>query len=155
MGTTATSRTVALPTHIADPLERLRESQAQTKAVRVSVDSRPVQREEWFDLAPAVMLRPMLRFSRLIAQRVNGGVIVSNVTGPAEKRYIGPLGVENFISCGHLKYIAGVNITAWSYAGLLNFAVYGCSRTMHDAEEFTSRLEASFTELRAAVGVST
>ncbi|MCB0935792.1 MAG: DUF1298 domain-containing protein [Mycobacterium sp.] len=154
-GTTATSRTVALPTHIADPLERLHESQAQTKAVRVGVDSRPVQREEWFDLAPAVMLRPMLRFSRLIAQRVNGGVIVSNVTGPAEKRYIGPLGVENFISCGHLKYIAGVNITAWSYAGLLNFAVYGCSRTMHDAEEFTSRLEASFTELRAAVGVST
>ena len=30
-GTTATSRTVALPTHIADPLERLHESQAQTK----------------------------------------------------------------------------------------------------------------------------
>ncbi len=153
-GTTATSRTVALPTHIADPLERLRESQAQTKAVRVSVDSRPVQREEWFDLAPAVMLRPMLRLSRLIAQRVNGGVIVSNVTGPAEKRYIGPLGVENFISCGHLKYIAGLNITVWSYAGLLNFAVYGCSRTLHDAEQFTSRLEASFEELRAAIDVS-
>ena len=153
-GTTATSRTVALPTHLADPLARLRESQAQTRAVRASVDSRPVQREEWFDLAPAVMLRPMLRFSRLIAQRVNGGVIVSNVTGPAEKRYIGPLGVENFISCGHLKYMAGVNITVWSYAGSLNFAVYGCSRTLHDAEEFTSRLEASFTELRAAAGVS-
>ncbi len=110
-GTSATNRTFALPTHLADPLERLREAQVQTKAVRASVDSRPVQREEWFDLAPPILLLPMLRLTRLMGRRVNGNVIVSNVMGPAEKRYIGPMGIENFISCGHLKYAAGLNIT--------------------------------------------
>jgi WS/DGAT/MGAT family acyltransferase len=153
-GTSATNRTFALPTHLADPLARLREAQVQTKAVRASVDSRPVQREEWFDLAPAVLLRPMLRFARLMGHRVNGAVIVSNVMGPHEKRYIGPMGIENFISCGHLKYVAGLNITVWSYDTMLNFAVYGCSRTLHDAEQFTQRLQTAFDELRNATGVS-
>ena len=153
-GTSATNRTFALPTHLADPLERLREAQVQTKAVRASVDSRPVQREEWFDLAPPILLLPMLRLTRLMGRRVNGNVIVSNVMGPAEKRYIGPMGIENFISCGHLKYAAGLNITVWSYGAMLNFAVYGCSRTLHDAELFTQRLQAAFDELRDATGVS-
>jgi hypothetical protein len=122
--------------------------------VRASVDSRPVQREEWFDLAPPILLLPMLRLTRLMGRRVNGNVIVSNVMGPAEKRYIGPMGIENFISCGHLKYAAGLNITVWSYGAMLNFAVYGCSRTLHDAELFTQRLQAAFDELRDATGVS-
>lgn len=152
-GTSATNRTFALPTHLADPLARLHEAQVQTKAVRASVDSRPVQREEWFDLAPAVMLRPMLRFARLMGRWMNGAVIVSNVMGPQQKRYIGPMGIENFISCGHLKYVAGLNITVWSYASMLNFAVYGCSRTLHDAELFTQRLQDAFEELRDATGV--
>ncbi|HTY29471.1 MAG TPA: wax ester/triacylglycerol synthase domain-containing protein [Mycobacterium sp.] len=154
-GTTATNRTFALPTHLADPLARLQEAQVQTRAVRASVDSRPVQREEWFDLAPAVVLRPMLRFARMMGRWMNGAVIVSNVMGPHEKRYIGPVGIENFISCGHLKYVAGLNITVWSYDKNLNFAVYGCSRTLHDAELFTQRLQSAFEELREATGIAT
>ncbi|MBX7432629.1 WS/DGAT domain-containing protein [Mycobacterium sp. Y57] len=153
-GTAATNRTFSLPTHLADPVERLRAATVQTKAVRASVDARPVQREEWFDLAPPLLLRPMLRFTRLMGQRVHGAVIVSNVRGPGEKRYFGGMGVENFISCGHLKYAAGVNITVWSYADQLNFAVYGCSRTLSNAEVFTRRIQSAFEELREATGVS-
>ena len=153
-GTTATNRTFWLPTHLADPMQRLREATVQTKAVRASVDARPVQREEWFDLAPPVLLNPMLRLARLMGQRVHGALIVSNVRGPREKRYFGGMGVENFISCGHLKYAAGVNITVWSYADMLNFAVYGCARTLPDAELFTQRIQSAFEELRDAAGVS-
>jgi len=153
-GTAATNRTFLLPTHLADPVERLRAANAQTKAVRASVDARPVQREEWFDLAPPLVLAPMLRLARLMGQRVRGALIVSNVKGPREKRYFGGMGVENFISCGHLKYAAGVNITVWSYADQLNFAVYGCARTLPDAELFTQRLQSAFDELRQATGVS-
>jgi len=153
-GTTATNRTFWLPTHLADPLDCLREATVQTRAVRASVDARPVQREEWFDLAPPILLSPMLRLARLAGQRVHGALIVSNVKGPSEKRYFGGMGVENFISCGHLKYAAGVNITVWSYADMLNFAVYGCSRTLPDAELFTQRIQSAFEELREAAGVS-
>jgi diacylglycerol O-acyltransferase / wax synthase len=96
------------------------------------------------------VLQPALRLTRLAAQRVNGAVIVSNVKGPREKRYIGGMGIENFISCGHLKYAAGINTTVWSYDKLLNFTVYGCSRTLPDAELYTQRIQAAFDELRSA-----
>jgi diacylglycerol O-acyltransferase / wax synthase len=153
-GTGATSQTFGLPTQLADPMERLRAAHVQNEAMKAEVAARPVRMEDWFDFAPPILLRPMLRMARLAAQRLPGGVIVSNVKGPSEKRYIGGMGIENFISCGHVKYAAGVNITVWSYNRMLNFAVYGCSRTLPDAELFAQRLQSSFDELRAATGVS-
>jgi diacylglycerol O-acyltransferase len=153
-GTAATSRPVALPTDLADPLERLRTAHIQNAAVKADVAASPVEMEDWFDFAPPILLRPMLRMLRLAAQRVGGGIILSDVKGPKEKRYIGGMGIENFISCGHLKYVAGVNITVWSYNNMLNFAVYGCTRTLPDAELMTQRIQSSFDELRAATGVS-
>ena len=153
-GTAATSRAFKLPTHLGDPLERLRAAHVQSEAVKAEVAARPVQMEDWFDFAPPILLRPMLRLVRLVGPRLNGGIIVSNVKGLKEKRYIGGMGIENFISCGHLKYAAGVNITVWSYNKMLNFAVYGCSRTLPDAELMTQAIQSSFDELRAAAGAS-
>jgi len=123
--------------------------------VKAEVATRPVHMEDWFDFSPPAILRPALRLTRLAAQRVNGAVIISNVKGPREKRYIGGIGIDNFLSCGHLKYAAGVNTTIWSYDKLLNFTVYGCSRTLPDAELYTQRLLSAFDELRsAALGFS-
>ena len=153
-GTAATSRPLKLPTHLADPLERLRAAHVQNAAVKANVAAQSVQMEDWFDFAPPIILTPMLRLTRLVGQKVACGVIVSDVKGPKEKRYIGGMGIENFISCGHLKYAAGVNITVWSYNKMLNFAVYGCTRTLPDAELLTYQIESSFDELRAAAGVS-
>jgi len=152
-GTAATNRTFQPPTHLADPMERLRAAHVQTKAVKAGVAARAVQKEDWFDFAPPILLRPMLGLTRLMGQRVNGAVIV-NVKGPREKRYIDGMGIENFISCGHLKYAAGINITVWSYNKMLNFAVYGCSRTLPDAELITQAIQSSFDELRVATGMS-
>jgi hypothetical protein len=149
-GTAATNRAFKLPTHLGDPLERLRAAHVQSEAVKAEVAARPVQMEDWFDFAPPILLRPMLRLARLVAPWLNGGIIVSNVKGPKEKRYIGGVGIENFVSCGHLKYAAGVNITVWSYNKMLNFAVYGCSRTLPDAESVTQAIQSSFDELQAA-----
>ena len=153
-GTAVTTRPFALPTHLADPLERLRAAHVQNAAVKANVAARAVQMEDWFDFVPPFFFAPMLKLTRFAAQRINGGVIVSNVKGPREKRYIGEMGIENFISCGHLKFTAGVNITVWSYNKLLNFGVYGCSSTLPDAEWLTQRIQSSFDELRAAAGVS-
>jgi diacylglycerol O-acyltransferase / wax synthase len=149
-GTAVTALPCQLPTHLSDPLECLRAAHAQTVMVKAEVANRPVHAEDWFDFAPPFLLRPALRLTRLAAQRVNGALIVSNVKGPREKRYVGGMGIENFISCGHLKYAAGVNTTVWSYDKLLNFTVYGCSRTLPDAELYTQRIQAAFDELRSA-----
>jgi diacylglycerol O-acyltransferase len=149
-GTAVTALPFELPTHLSDPVERLRAAHAQTALVKAEVATRPVHAEDWFDFAPPVLLRPALKLTRVAARHVNGAVIVSNVKGPREKRYIGGMGIENFISCGHLKYAAGVNITIWSYDKLLNFAVYGCSRTLPDAQLYTQRIQSAFDELRSA-----
>lgn len=153
-GTAVTTRPFALPTHLADPLERLRAAQLQNTAVKAHVAARAIQMEDWFDFVPPFLFGPMLKVTRFAAQRVAGGIIVSNVKGPKEKRYIGGMGIENFISCGHLKFVAGVNVTVWSYNKVLNFSVYGCSRTLPDAEVMTQHIQSSFNELRAAAGVS-
>ena len=149
-GTAVTALPFELPTHLSDPLECLRAAHAQTAMVKAEAATRPVHAEDWFDFAPPVLLLPALKLTRLAARRVNGALIVSNVKGPREKRYIGGMGIENFLSCGHLKYAAGINTTIWSYDKLLNFAVYGCSRTLPDAELFTQRIQAAFDELRSA-----
>jgi len=149
-GTAVTALPFELPTHLSDPLARLHAAHAQTAMVKAEVATRPVHMEDWFDFSPPAMLRPALRLTRLAAHRVNGAVIISNVKGPREKRYIGGIGIENFLSCGHLKYAAGVNTTVWSYDKLLNFTVYGCSRTLPDAELFTQRILSAFDELRSA-----
>jgi diacylglycerol O-acyltransferase len=152
-GTAATNQRFELPTHLTDPLARLRAAHVQTAAVKAELATRPVLMEDWFNFAPPIVLRPMLRLARLLAQRVSGAVILSNVKGPAEKRYVGGMGIENFISCGHLKYAAGVNITVWSYDKNLNFAVCGCTTTLPDAEVLTDRIQSSFDELWEAASV--
>ncbi|MFN8100072.1 MAG: wax ester/triacylglycerol synthase family O-acyltransferase [Mycobacterium sp.] len=149
-GTAVTALPFELPTHLSDPLERLRAAHAQTAMVKAQSATRPVHMEDWFDFSPPLVLGPALKLTRAAAHRVNGAVIVSNVRGPREKRYLGNMGIENFISCGHLKYAAGVNLTVWSYDKFINFAVYGCTRTLPDPELFTQRILASFEELRSA-----
>ncbi len=84
-GTAATSRAFKLPTHLGDPLERLCAAHVQSEAVKAEVAARPVQMEDWFDFAPPILLRPMLRLVRFVGPRLNGGIIVSNVKGPKEK----------------------------------------------------------------------
>ncbi|MGO9100575.1 MAG: wax ester/triacylglycerol synthase family O-acyltransferase [Mycobacterium sp.] len=153
-GNAVTTRVFGLPTHIADPLERLKAAQAQSNSVKARVaHRRGAQLEEWIDLVPPMIMRPVsaaIRRAYRAYRRSSGYVMVSNVVGPREKRYIGGLGVENFISSGHLKYAAGVNVTVWSYDGKLNFAVYGCSETLADADEFSERVHSAFDELQKA-----
>ncbi len=151
-GTAVNAVPFELPTHLSDPLECLRAAHEQTAMVKAEVANRPVHAEDWFDFAPPFLLRPALRLTRLAASRVSGALIVSNVKGPREKRYVGGMGIENFLSCGHLKYAAGINTTIWSYDKLLNFTVFGCSRTLPEPELYTQRIQASFDELRSATG---
>lgn len=150
-GTAVTALPFELPTHLSDPVERLRAARAQTAMVKAQAATRPVHSEDWFDFTPPALLRPALRMTRLAARHVNGAVVVSNVKGPGEKRYIGGMGIENFISCGHMKYAAGVNTTVWSYDKVLNFTVYGCPTTLPDAELYTHRLQEAFEEVKSAV----
>ena len=72
------------------------------------------------------------------------------VPGPAGRLYAPGGPVENLISVGHVKYIAGLNVTVWSYDGRLNFGLYACARSVPDLPRLADMIAASFEELRKA-----
>ena len=49
-----------------------------------------------------------------------------------------------------MKFMAGLNVTVWSYAGSLNFALYACARAVPDPWRLADHLSESFEELRKA-----
>jgi hypothetical protein len=72
------------------------------------------------------------------------------VPGPAERLHTlgGP--IENFVSVGHMKYSAGLNVTVWSYADRLNFGLYACANAVPDLWRISRYIDDSFEELREA-----
>ena len=79
-----------------------------------------------------------------------GGMAVSNVPGPPKPLHTlgGP--IERFVSVGHMKYAAGLNLTVWSYAGQLNVGLYTCAEAVPDLWRFADFVNESFEELRKA-----
>jgi diacylglycerol O-acyltransferase / wax synthase len=152
-GNRVTTRFLRLPTHLADPAERLLASHAQAAiAKRHVAASRGLHLEEWIAVLPPVLVKRLGPAMRWIGRmtRVSGGVIVSSVAGPRKPLYAGPAAIENFVSVGHMKYVAGLNVTVWSYADKLNFAIYACRDAVPDAWPIAEAIDEAFAELVAA-----
>jgi diacylglycerol O-acyltransferase len=72
---------------------------------------------------------PVTRFlARLIRKRggkigLLGNVAVSNVPGPREPFYVGPMEVVNWFSTGQIFDGTSVNMTLWSYCGKANLCI--------------------------------
>jgi diacylglycerol O-acyltransferase len=115
--------------------------------------SRGAQFEDWYALLPPFMVKLLAVIERATLMRFGlrpSNVIVSNVRGP-EEPLGGELGrISNFVSVGHLKSILGLNITVWSYAGHLNFALYACPAAVPDIEAVGRHVQDSFRELHEA-----
>jgi WS/DGAT/MGAT family acyltransferase len=144
----------SLPTDVDDPTERVRRSHEACAAVkREDARARGAQFEDWYALFPPFLVKLAGVFERLAMTRLGlrpSNVIVSNVRGP-EQPLEGDLGrVSNLVSVGHLKNILGLNITVWSYAEHLNFALYACPVAVPDIEAVGGHLLDSFRELLEA-----
>jgi diacylglycerol O-acyltransferase len=79
--------------------------------------------------------------------RLSGGVVVSNVRGPEQALSVAAGSVENLVSVGHVKWVSGLNVTAWSYAGRLNLGLYACADAFPDLGRVAELLGESFEEL--------
>lgn len=144
----------SLPTDVEDPAERVRRSHEACFAVkREAALSRGAQFEDWYALLPPFLVKLLGAVERATLMRFGlrpSNVIVSNVRGP-EEPLEGELGrISNFVSVGHLKSILGLNITVWSYADHLNFALYACPAAVPDIEAVGRHLQDSFRELHEA-----
>jgi diacylglycerol O-acyltransferase len=153
-GNRITTRPLSLPTHIADPVARLRAVSDLVGEAKQDLERRRgANVEDWLRWLPPYAAKGIGRLARAWVRmhpEFPGGISVTSVPGPATTLYAPGGPVENFISVGHVKYVAGLNVTVWSYDGKLNFGFYACSEAVPDLSRFAGEIAASFEELRKA-----
>jgi len=147
---------VSLPTHIADPVERVR---LVALATRIAKEDHDILGPELYGrmmaYLPPVLAPAAFRWlSRREAPNKMMNVAVSSVMGPRERGHFGGAPVSEIYSTGVLSPGAPVNITVWSYADKLGVAVLTDDRTFDDAHDATDALVSAFDELRSAAGLS-
>jgi diacylglycerol O-acyltransferase len=156
-GNRVVSLSFALPTQVGDPVARLRAAAAEGARVKAEFAARrgglP---EDWQRVLPPVFTKAYGALVRRIARlrpRLSAGVVVSNVRGPDAALAAAGGHVENLVSVGHVKWVSGLNVTAWSYAGRLNVGLYACADAFPDLGRVAALVGESFEELaKAAAG---
>jgi WS/DGAT/MGAT family acyltransferase len=133
-----TAQPIPLPTQLRCPIARLRAVARATARVKAEVAlRRGALFEEWMGRLPPFVLKLLSHTARTLVHvhpKGPGSLCVSSVPGPSERLHTQGGPIENFISVGHMKYSAGLNVTVWSYAGRLNFGLYACAEAEELAE---------------------
>ncbi|MEV0356562.1 wax ester/triacylglycerol synthase family O-acyltransferase [Nocardia sp. NPDC050697] len=145
-----------LGTDIADPVERLKRVAEANRAAKeeheelIGADFL----QDWTQYAPPNTFRIAMRLysSLKLAERhpVVHNLVVSNVAGPPLPLYF--LGVRLLSSYpfGPIFHGSGLNITALSYDGKLDFGLIACRELVPDLAELTDRIPGVVEALRAA-----
>jgi diacylglycerol O-acyltransferase len=147
---------VSLPTHIGDPLERVRLTSLGTAIAKENNELfGPRLYGQLISYLPPLAAPPVFRWlARRDAQNKLFNVPVSNVAGPRERGYFAGAPVSEIYSAGPLIPACGINITVWSYVDQLNISVIADDRTLGDTHEATDAMVHAFREIRTAAGLS-
>jgi len=148
---------VSIGTDVADPVQRLALIHAGSKAAK---EVRGLLGHDLLaqraDIVPPQIYNSVVRvWSRShIADRLHPplNVVLSNVAGPYDRIFFGPIELEALYSVGPILEGIGLNITAWSYAGALGVSVLACPASVPDPWLIIDALHDSLDELRTAVG---
>jgi len=152
-GNNISAMSVALPTNVGDPLERLqiiRDTTRQTKAAKSGISARLMT-----DLSKHVPAATMAGVARLVA----GGrftsrlcnLFISNVPGPQVPLYMAGAKLLHTYGMAPLADGMGLFIATPSYNGEMTFSIISAREIMPDIEFFRECLEASFAELLDAI----
>jgi len=150
-GNFSSSDDVWLHAEIADPVLRFNATRTSAQATKEHFSA--VSDADPFglvDLIPGPLISGLIRLD----ERSGGGrmmpvsnIIVSNVRGPEETRYVGRSRLENWFSTGQVWHGATLNFTGWSYAGEFNFCVLASSRQVPNAWPLVEQFHAALNEL--------
>jgi diacylglycerol O-acyltransferase len=152
-GNRVTNRTVRMPTHLADPVERLRYAHIEAAAAKRDIElQKGAQLAEWVDLTPPFLLKLGTKLMRYAMRRMRTGgmMIVSNVRGPTSTLYTSNGPIENLVSVGHVKVVVALNITVWSYVDKLNFGLYTDGEAFPELGDVADHIDEAFAELHEA-----
>jgi hypothetical protein len=150
-GNFSSSDDVWLHAEIADPVLRFEATHASAQATKAHFNA--VSDADPFglvDLIPGPVLSALIRLD----ERTGGGrlmpvsnVIVSNVRGPKDTRFVGRWRLQNWFSTGQVWHGAALNFTGWSYTGEFNLCVLAGSIQVPDAWPLVEHFHAALDEL--------
>ena len=80
-------------------------------------------------------------------------MVVSNVPGPREPRYLGRWRVDRWFSTGQITHGATLNMTVWSYGDQFNLCVLADAVAVPDTWELVRGFGASLDKLIAVARV--
>jgi diacylglycerol O-acyltransferase / wax synthase len=149
-GNRVTNRTVRMPTHLADPVERAHYAHTEAAAAKRDIQLQSgAQLAEWVELTPPFMLKLGTKLMRYVMRQMHTGgmMIVSNVRGPTSTLYTTDGPIENLVSVGHVKVVVALNVTVWSYVDKLNFGLYTDGDAFPDLDEMADHIDRAFEEL--------
>jgi WS/DGAT/MGAT family acyltransferase len=145
---------VSLPTHIEDPLERVKLTATSTA---IAKENNELFGPELYGklityLPPFAAPQAFRWLARRDARNRLFNLPVSNVAGPRERGRFAGAPVSEIYSAGPLIAGCGINITVWSYVDQLNISVIADDRTLGDTHEMTDAMVCAFHEIRSAAG---
>jgi diacylglycerol O-acyltransferase / wax synthase len=146
---------VSLPTHVDDPLQRVR---LTALATAIAKENNELFGPELYGrlityLPPIAAPAAFGWMARRNAKNRLFNIPVSNVAGPRERGRLAGAPVSEIYSAGPLIAACGINITVWSYVDQLNISVIADDRTLGDTHEATEAMVREFCELRSAAGL--
>lgn len=142
-----------IATNVADPLERLSTMGAwMTAAKRRFAASRTSWLDDLCTMLPAplsILATPAIfRLASLAFPPIN--LIISNVPGPQFPLYLCGARVLSYYPLSVLTDVSGgVNITCFSYDGMLDFGLVACPDRMEDVGKLMAHLYDAMDELLA------
>jgi diacylglycerol O-acyltransferase len=147
-----------LPTHVADPVERLR---ATHEAIKVAKDEHEASGADLLaDIGEFAMPALQARVSRATAgmelpdEPLRFNVAVSNLPGPRVPQYLAGHRLEAHYPIGMIADNQALNITVASYLDSVGFGLVGSPEVVPDLPDCIGRLTAAKDELLAAAAVS-
>jgi diacylglycerol O-acyltransferase len=139
----------SLATDIGDPVDRLHEVMRQTELAKAKFGARdPTLECDWQELWPLwiTVAGVLPKVGRKLAKRPAWNVITSNVKGPDELRFDGLL-VEELHSMGPVIHDLGLNMTGWTYRGVMSVGVVACEEHVTDIWRLTDALQVELDAL--------
>jgi diacylglycerol O-acyltransferase len=154
-GNKFTTLTVPVPTHLADPVERVHAVHAAAQSAKeLHQLAGPELFGRWANYFPPAPVAAMSqRMARSEKQTKILNFAVSNVPGPRERGHVAGAIVREIYSVGPLVLGSGLNITVWSYVDQLSISVLTDGATVEDPHEITDAMVEDFRELRTAAGL--
>jgi WS/DGAT/MGAT family acyltransferase len=149
---------VALPCHIADPIERLQAIRESTKGAKEEHNALGADvLLNWAEHAtPNVFSAAARTYTRLKLadhHRPIHSLVISNVPGPDFPLYLAGSELVAGFPLGPVMDGAGLNITVMSYRGVLNWGLMACAETVPRLADLARYIPDAIEELATAADV--